>query len=47
MVGEVFEVDEIDDYGHPWVTKWWPDEGGGTFSHSIALLPEEMEKVTI
>jgi hypothetical protein len=41
MLGEVFEVEEIDDYGLPWVTKWFGDEkypvgqslalGGGEF----------------
>lgn len=46
MVGEVFEVDEIDEYGHPWIRKSWPDEEGGTcHSHSIALDPHEMEVV--
>jgi hypothetical protein len=46
MVGEVFEVEEIDEYGSPWVRKSWPDEEAGTCnSHSIALDPHEMEVV--
>jgi hypothetical protein len=43
MIGEVFEVEEIDEYGQPWVCKRWPDEAAGTCqSHSIALEPQEM-----
>lgn len=46
MIGEVFPVEEIDDYGQPWVCKRWPNEQDGTcHSHSIALEPSEMEKV--
>jgi hypothetical protein len=46
MIGEVFEVEEIDEYGHPWVRKSWPDEPQGRCnSHSIALEPHEMELV--
>jgi len=43
MIGEVFEVEEFDDYGHPWVTKTWPIDGELVFSHSIALDAAEME----
>lgn len=47
MIGEVFPVEEIDDYGQPWVRKAWPNEGAGTCrSHSIALEPNEMELVS-
>jgi len=43
MIGEVFEVEEIDAYGQPWVCKRWPDEAAGTcVSHSVALEPAEM-----
>jgi hypothetical protein len=43
MIGEEFEVEEIDQYGQPWVCKRWPDEAAGTCqSHSIALEPAEM-----
>jgi hypothetical protein len=44
MVGEVFVVEEIDEYGQPWVRKTWPNEAEGTCrSHSVALEPNEME----
>lgn len=44
MIGEVFPVEEIDEYGQPWVRKTWPNEAEGTCrSHSIALEPNEME----
>lgn len=44
MVGEVFVVEEIDEYGQPWVRKSWPNEEDGTCqSHSVALEPHEME----
>lgn len=46
MIGEVFEVDEIDKDGRPWVHKSWPDvEEGNCFGHTIALEPHEMELV--
>jgi len=46
MIGEVFEVEEIDEHGHPWVSKSWPNETEGKcHSHSIALEPQEMELV--
>lgn len=46
MIGEVFEVEEIDKHGHAWIRKAWLDDGQGTCrSHSIALDPEEMELV--
>jgi hypothetical protein len=46
MIGEVFEVEEIDEYGHPWVSKLWPNEQQETCrSHSIALEAHEMELV--
>jgi len=46
MIGEILIVDEIDQYGQPWVCKWWPNEEEGTSqSHSIALEPVEMEYV--
>jgi hypothetical protein len=37
MIGEVFEVEEIDEYGQPWVRKR---------SHSLALAACEMEVVS-
>ncbi len=46
MIGMIFEVEEIDEYGQPWVCKSWPNEKEGTcHSHSIALESNEMELV--
>lgn len=41
MVGQVFAVDEIDEWGRPWVVKWFPWDT----CHSIALDASEMELV--
>jgi hypothetical protein len=46
MVGEVFEVESIDEYGQPWVSKDWNGADGElNFSHSLALEADEMELV--
>ncbi len=46
MIGEVFEIEEVDEYDQPWVSKAWPNEAEGKFnSHSVALEPHEMELV--
>ncbi len=46
MIGEIFVVEEIDEYGHPWVRKSWPNEAEGKcHSHSVALEQNEMEVV--
>ena len=46
MIGDVLAIEEIDEYGHPWVCKWWQDRGANTAqSHSVALEPSEMEFV--
>jgi len=46
MIREVFEVEEIDEYGYPWVRKSWPNEEEGTcHSHTIALESHEMELI--
>ena len=46
MIGEIFEIEQIDEYGQPWVRKSWSNEEEGTCqSHSIALEPSEMEVV--
>ncbi len=46
MIGEVFEVEEIDEYGHPWICKWWPGPSEQTSrSHSVALESHEIELV--
>ena len=43
MIGEIFEVEEVDAYGQPWVCKRWLNEAEGTCqSHSVALEPSEM-----
>jgi hypothetical protein len=48
MIGEVFSVEEIDEYGQPWVRKSWPNEAEGTCnSHAVALEPEEMELINV
>jgi hypothetical protein len=43
MIGEVFEVHEIDTYGSPWVGKGWNSGEGEYKGHSVALDSEEME----
>ena len=40
--GEVLEVNEIDEWGGAWVTKWWPQGDGKTLSHSLSLGSDEM-----
>ena len=45
MIGEVFEVYEIDEHGSAWVEKWWNDADGESHSHSVALASHEMEVV--
>ena len=46
MIGEVFNVDEIDAYGCPWVGKGWSDAASGKYrGHSIALDPHELEVI--
>ncbi len=47
MIGETFEVEEIDEYGQAWVRKSWFDATGGVCnSHSIGLESHEMEVVS-
>ncbi len=45
MIGEVFQVYEIDEYGSSWVEKVWHYPGGKSVSHSVALSQAEMELV--
>jgi hypothetical protein len=46
MIGEVFAVEEIDEHGHPWIRKSWPnEEEGNCHSHSIALESQEKELI--
>ena len=52
MVGQVFPVEDIDQHGHPWVSLSGYDAARGRgkgrgryWSHSVALMPSEMEWV--
>ena len=46
MIGKVFEVEEIDEHGRPWVKQSWRNEQeGACHSHSISLASDEMELV--
>lgn len=45
MVGGIFEVEEIDEYGCAWVTKWWDRGHGKSESHSLSLKSSNMEKI--
>ena len=45
MLGEVFQVLEIDEYGRAEVEKRWDCGDGVTRSHSLWLDPHEMERV--
>jgi hypothetical protein len=45
MIGKVFEVEEIDEAGLAWVTKWWHLAGGNSDAHGVGLASLEMELV--
>ncbi len=45
MLGGEFQIEEIDDHGSAWITKWWELQDGTKESHSLALSPKEMEKI--
>ncbi len=45
MVGEIFTVDEIDEYGGVWVEKVLDWGDGKIQSHSLSLNSEEMELI--
>ena len=46
MVGEVYEVEDIDKEGHPWIRKSWEDEDRcASYEIAIELEPHEMEVV--
>lgn len=45
MVGEEFEVDEIDEYGCAWVTKWWRTGEDESEAHGISLTSQQMKLV--
>ena len=46
MLGEIFPVYEIDNWGSAWVEKWWRESEDSSSSHSLALEPAEMEVVS-
>jgi hypothetical protein len=43
MLGESFEVYEIDEWGAAWVQKWWDEKDEKSMSHSLGLRPKEMQ----
>jgi hypothetical protein len=43
MVGEIFDVYEVDEWGGAWVEKWWNESNEKASSHSLGLQPSEME----
>ncbi len=45
MLGQVFPVREIDEWGQAWVEEWWYSEGETSFCHSLRLDSHEMEVV--
>ena len=44
MVGTTCEVERIDPQGLAWVSVWWNDYGS-TFTTSVGLTAEQLEKV--
>jgi hypothetical protein len=45
MIGEIFEVSEIDEHGTAWVEKTFGQADGEAHHHSLALDSHEMEVV--
>jgi len=45
MLGSEFEVEEIDEHGEAWVTKWWNLNAGEARSQCLGLAPADMEVV--
>ena len=45
MIGEIFEVSEIDEHGIAWVEKTFDHADGARHHHSLALDSHEMEVV--
>ena len=45
MLGEIFEVEDIDPLGCAEVTKWWKLDDSHSMSHSLNLAPGEIELV--
>ena len=46
MLGGVFEVTEIGEYGHPYIEKWCQRADGSSHFHCLWLHPDEMEVVS-
>jgi len=46
MVGEVFEITEIDEYGGAWIEKWFDGPDGSSLISNYSLASDEMELVT-
>ena len=46
FLGEVLEVEEIDESGVAWVWKSWPQADGHCQTHGVGLEPHLMELVT-
>jgi hypothetical protein len=42
MLGETFEVYEVDRWGQAWVEKWWHEGEDLADSHSLGLEPQQM-----
>jgi hypothetical protein len=42
MIGETFEVYEVDPWGGAWVEKWWHESDSTATSHSLGLEPSQM-----
>lgn len=48
MIGKIFDVVEVDQYGGAWIVKSSSEEKGDSCrSHSLALEPHEMEIVAV
>ena len=47
MIYGVFEVEEIDEHGSAWVTKWFDIDNDNKHSHSIGLAPNELELANV
>lgn len=45
MIGEMFEVYEIDEYGQAWVEKWWNQGSSESINHSLGLSSNNMQVV--
>lgn len=42
MLGETFNVYEVDKWGQAWVEKWWHEDENLADSHSLGLEPQQM-----